>query len=161
MTQALPWMLGIALVAASCRAEAVCPFLNSATAGGILGGKVTVSVVGRNGKNDDAACEFARESHDAPSVLRIEVKTMNNWRAEFPPFLAQCGPNAVALRGIGNAAVGCSGTAKNGTLYDQVLSRVRERSLLVRLTVGDKHAGVTSLREQSIQTAEEVAGNLF
>ncbi len=154
-------MLLAALVAASCHAETVCPFLNSATAGGILGFKVLVSVTAKNNSNDDATCEFTRESSEPLYVLRIEVRTMSQWRAEFPPFVAQCSPNAVALRGVGNEAVACSGTGKNGSRYDQVLSRIRERALLVRVTAADKHSAAASLREQSTKAAEEVAGNLF
>ncbi len=137
-------------------AEAACPFINTATAGGILGGKMRVSVTPGPANSGDAVCEFNRESG---STLRIQVKTMAHWRAEFPAFLAQCGANSVALRGIGNEAVACSGT-QNGKLYDQILSRVRERSILVRVTAADPQAGST-LREQARKAAEMVAGFLF
>lgn len=146
------------LAAASCLAEDACPFLNAATAGGFLGGSVRVSVTATNKKNDDALCEFTRESADY--ILRIEVKTMSNWRAEFPPFLAQC-PKGDTLRGIGNEAIACGGTSGGGKLFDQVLSRVRERSLFVRVTTSDKHAAAAMLREQSSKAADEVSGNLF
>ncbi len=139
-------------------AEATCPFINTATASGILGGKVQVSVVPGPANSGDAVCEFAREGGTA-SVLRIQVKTMAHWRAEFPPFLAQCGPDPMALRGIGNEAEGCAGT-QDGKPYYQIFSRVRERSILVRVTAADPKAG-TLLREQARKVGEAVAGFIF
>jgi hypothetical protein len=93
-------------------------------------------------------------------ALRIEVKAMSNWHTEFPVFLAQC-PKGERLRGIGNDAVACGGTEDSGKLFDQVLSRVRERSLLVRVFSGDKHTTAAELREQSSTAADVVSGNLF
>lgn len=132
--------------------------MNNATAGGILGGKVQVSVVSGPANSGDGTCEFTRESGAA--MLRIQIKTMANWRAEYPPFVSQCGPNPTVLRGIGTEAVGCSGTAKDGKLYHQILSRIRERSLLIRVASSDQQAA-PALSEQARKAGEMVAGFLF
>jgi hypothetical protein len=150
--------IGIFAVAGCDAAEAVCPFINTATVSGILNGKPQVWVVPGPANSGDAVCEFALDS--AGFHLRIQTNTMASRRTEFPAFVAQCGPNPIALRGIGSEAVGCAGTGKDGKLYYQVLSRVRERSLLVRLTSVDR-AAAPLISEQARKVGEAVAGFLF
>jgi hypothetical protein len=116
------------------RAESACPWLNAATAGGILGGPVTTSV-------KPGVCEFAR----GEAVLRIEVQ-------KKPAVLsAKCESKATPLRAIGNEAVACNaGTA------EMVIGRVRDERFLVSLRMVDASAG-----ERVRKVAEQVAGSLF
>lgn len=140
-------------------AEDSCPWLNSATASGVLGNSVTASVTHPDKSKDDAVCEFTSRTAE-PSVLRIEVKTMANSTADFPAWLAQCGSNSTPVRGIGNQAVSC-GREKGPDTSEEIISRIRDRALLVRLTVRNASAPRSALREKASAVAEIVAGNLF
>lgn len=162
--QLLAWSLLLLLGSAGVRAEVPCPFLNAETAADILGsgdGKVTTAVTVTDKGKTDATCEFVLTSPKASSVLRIEVRTMKDWRKEFPAFLSQCGSHPTKVIGIGNDAIACDGTAEGGKVFEQLLSRVRERSLSVRMTSDDAHAEKGAMRSQSIEVADEVSGNLF
>ena len=142
-------------------AAALCPFMNEATATGILGGPVEVQVTVTEKDKGDATCEFRRKTDDSSLSLNIQVKTMHDWRVEFPPFVAQCGHRSEPIRGIGNEAVACTGDADDHKRYDQILSRVRERSLSVRVTTLSSQLNAGTLRQKAFQSADLVSGNLF
>ena len=127
----------ILLFAAASRGQQSCPWLNAATAAGVLGGDVKSQIT-------EDSCLFAHGS----SELRIEVKTVNL------PYKPDCSPNPTALRAIGNEAVACE---KPGS--DQVAGRVRDRAFFVRLTSNDFSR--IALREKVHSVAEQVAGILF
>ncbi len=130
------------------RAEQICPWFNSATAAGVLGGPVKATVT-------QSACEFTRQG-SVSYTLRIEVTNT----VDFKSWLAQCGPKAIPIRGIGNQAVACDLT--NGSQVSaQVLSRVRERAFLVRVSANRPSAPLAPLREQARGVADHVSGNLF
>lgn len=132
----------VVLLCASAAAESRCPWLNTATAGGVLGGPVEVSVT-------STSCEFSR----AGAVLRIEVTA-----ASAPAV--QCGPGAEELKGIGNQAFACEYKGKPGWSAEQVVGTVRDRAFVVRIsTVG--RAMANSWREKTLKIAAQVAGILF
>ena len=135
------------------RAEQVCPWLNSATAAGVLDGTVT-STVAHSG-----VCKFVREG-TGTYTLRIEVITMAHLPADFTSWLAQCGPKSTPVRGIGNQAVACD-IAEDSEISAQILSRVRERAFLVRVSANKASAQLQTLREQARSVADQVSGNLF
>ncbi len=151
----------VLLVAPVCQASGSCPWLNSATAGGVLGGTVSGAVTHRATNKADVNCEFARQEGAATYVMNIDVVTMNNVEVDFAAFVAQCGKHSSPLRGIGNVAVACSYKNHHWKRSEQVISRVRERALLVRVSTTDKAATAAVLREEARSTAEQVAGNLF
>lgn len=131
------------------RAEQICPWLNSATASGVLGGSVTTSVT------QSSTCEFIRKG-PVTYTLRIEVTNT----ADFKSWLAQCGPKATPVRGIGNQAVACDLT-NDSQVSAQILSRVRDRAFLVRVTASKTSASLQPLRDQARSVADQVSGNLF
>jgi hypothetical protein len=172
-----------------CRAEESCLWLNAATAGGFLGGEVTAtvspgnahtpkvqtanaksgagplsanpSVTGYAGNGmDDSDCFFVRQPPSA-GALRIEVRTMSKPAKEFASYTARCGPHAVPLQAIGNEAFTCETKEKSGRIAEQVVGRVRERSFVVRLSMGGGSISQTLLREKAEKVAEIVSGNLF
>jgi hypothetical protein len=124
-----------------------CPWLNAATAGGILGGPVRVEIT-------PASCEFTRESGSREMVLRIEV-------APTSAPHATCGAGAESLKAIGNEAHACAFSAKPGWLAEQVTGRVRDQAFLVRLSTNDASTAPKTLREKACNIAEQVAGILF
>jgi hypothetical protein len=116
-------------------ADKPCPFMNAATAGGILEGPVGFTM----SKN---ACEFTRSNSDAR--LRIEVGSE----------LAKCSTPAERLNAIGNEAVACT----IDPTTEQVAGRVRKQTFLIRVSGPFPQ---NKLREKAVNAAEQVAGNLF
>jgi hypothetical protein len=170
------WLLGIVLLAlplcapAVCAASENCPWLNAATAAGALKGSVTFTVThpgaGKTGADKpgadktDATCEFIHREGAVLSKLQIEVETMKDPSREFASYTAKCGRNATLLRAIGNEALLCSLRSKN-QYSEQVVSRVRERAFLVRVSSNSSGPERTELLDQSQKIAEQVAGFLF
>ena len=122
------------LLAASCCAENVCPWLNAATAAGVLGGPVTALV-------SPAVCEFVRPQ----STLHIEV------RKKPAAVEAKCESKGTPLKGIGNEALECSTVGR-----EMVIGRVRDQRFVVWIQSSDP-----AVRESARKVAEQVAGNLF
>ena len=142
-------------------ADEICPYLNSATASGVLGGPVTLALTRATNNKEDATCEYTRKDNALTYSMRIEVVTLADKQTNFAVYLAQCGRNPTSLRGIGNEAVVCALPKKDGQESEQVISRVRDRAFLVRISSTDPSAKHTSLRDQARNVAEQVAGNLF
>lgn len=132
-----PLITLLLLTAAFARGQQPCPYLNSATAAGVLGGEVTSQV------NGDI-CLFTHNS----SQLGIQVQTINL------PYNPNCAPNPVPLNAIGNQAVACDGEGS-----EEVAGRVRERAFFVRLTSNSFTRA--ALRDKTRSVAEQVAGILY
>jgi hypothetical protein len=124
-------------------AEDRCTWLNAATAAGVLGGAVQMTVT-------SASCEFVRQE----TSLRIEVAAAN------APHV-QCGSGAEQLKAIGNEAQACAYEGKPGWIAEQVVGRVRDQAFLVRISTRDQSAAPKLLREKARKIAEQVAGILF
>jgi hypothetical protein len=135
-------------------AAEICPWLNAATAGGVLGGTVAVTVT-RAKTGDDATCTFVRHDGSLALDLRIEVETMRSPSKDFPSYAARCHSSAVPLKAIGNEAFACSDDGA-----EQVVGRVRDRAFLVRIRTTD-HSPPPALREKARKVAEQLAGILF
>jgi hypothetical protein len=164
MTTFLLWFIGLGLLclpSARCLAQARCLWLNAATAGGILGGEVEMSVTPLTTAGDET-CEFTRTDGTMMSMLRIEVHTMELPAKDFASSLSRCGGGTLPLKRIGNEAVQCLSMGSAQTAQEQVIGRVRERIFI--LTVRRKPAAIASkeaLREDTRNTAEQIAGSLF
>jgi hypothetical protein len=172
-----------ALLAPEGRAEAKCPWLNAATAGGVLGGEasMTVSAPAEHGtmphtepnvyqedqvRTDrfDVTCEFSRKADSGTYTLRIVVETMKDPAKEFAGQLAHCPGTTVALRAIGNEAVQC--VAKNGFSNgeEMVIARVRDRAFVltvIRPSAAPASTTGDALRDDTRNIAEQIAGSLF
>lgn len=133
-------------------ADDTCPWLNTPTAAGALGGNVTLALLHSDKNKEDGSCEF---THAAVS-LRIAVET----GVDFTSWFKRCPADATHLRGIGNEAVSCE-LKDGGNNSMQVLGRVRDRAFLVRITAPDSSLPREKAREQAHIIAELVAGNLF
>ena len=145
-----------------CHAQTKCPWLNEATARGILSGPVTVTV-----KLDDqgaGVCKFTRQQGAAIHELRISVDLMADISKQFPAHLAQCPPKSPALPATGNEAVTCTTHTKENHYAELVVGRVRNQAFVVSIssTVQDDSSMTQKMRrEKSNQIAEQVAGILF
>ncbi len=177
-------LVGIVFLAlcapAICAASENCPWLNAATAAGALKGSVTYTVTHPAADKTaadktaadktaadktvadktDATCEFIHREGAVLSKLQIEVETMKDPSREFASYTAKCGRNATPLRAIGNEALLCSLRRKN-QFSEQVVSRVRERAFLVKVSSNSAGPERTELLDESQKIAEQVAGFLF
>ena len=149
----LRFLLLPALLPVICAAEEKCPWLNAATAAGVLGGAVKAIVT-------ETACEFVHRDGSSESKLRIQVETIAA-TTEFASRVAQCGSGAVPLKAIGNEAVACSYAEKKGQMAEQVVGRVRNQAFLVRVSTSDHSATSAGLRDKARKVAEQIAGFLF
>ena len=159
-------LLGILFLALSlgtpamCKASENCPWLNAATAAGALNGAVTFTVTRSGEDKPDASCEFVHQDGYVLTSLQIEVQTMKDPSREFAAYWAKCGQHATPLRAIGNEAQVCSLRKKN-QYSEQVVSRVRERAFLVRVSSNGSTPEPALLRDKTQKIAEQVAGFLF
>jgi hypothetical protein len=144
-----------------CESKESCPWLNEATAAGILEGSVTVAVTHNNSNKEDASCEFIRQQKSVATVLRIEVATMTESAGTFASYAARCGSNGTPLKAIGNEAVVCSVEVKKRQVGEQVVGRVRNRAFIVSVSSNADSAESSELREKARRVAEQVAGFLF
>lgn len=156
---------GAAAIPALCQKKDACPWLNSGTAAGFLQGPVVSTVEHTNKAKDidDATCEFVYRHESVVTTLRIEVTTLNPAPAGFSAYTAQCGSNGVPLKAIGNEALACSFDAKGKKrlISEQVVSRVRNRAFIVRISTNAASPDRTALRQQTEEISEQVAGILF
>ena len=152
-------LLGVS--AAHAATTQTCPWLNAATAAGVLEGPVAVSVSYLDPDNKDAACEFTYRGDHTTRTLRIEVNTMRDVTHDFPQYIAKCGQDAKALSAIGNEAIMCRIPGYDKQVAEQVVSRVRERAFIVGLLSNEPAAERDSMRDKTRKIAEQVAGFLF
>jgi hypothetical protein len=137
-----------------------CPWLNAATAAGALSGSVAFTITHSSENKEDAACEFVHRDGALLTSLQIEVETMKDPSREFATYSAKCGRHATPLRAIGNEALVCSLRRRN-QYAEQVVSRVRERAFLVRVSSNAAGPERAELLDKSRKIAEQVAGFLF
>jgi hypothetical protein len=128
-----------------------CPYMNAATAAGIVGGEVKSSFV------SSGVCDFAT----VLTKLRIVVETVSDAASQFRAYAARCEGIRAALPAIGNEAVACSHGEKDGLRVDQVIGRVRDKIFDIQLSTRDHTLTAAGLREKSKLAAEQVSGNLF
>ncbi len=123
-----------------------CPWLNGATAAGILGGPVQL-------KANPTTCEFVRAQDRARYQLRIEVRPITAHNS-FESYLSRCGRHRTPLKGIGNEAFACRDDRG-------VLGRVRDQMFIVRVSAPGHSMSPDVLEENTRKIAEQVAGALF
>jgi hypothetical protein len=156
-------LLGLATLApAVCHGQTKCPWMNEATARGILGGAVTATAT----ISDQGAgvCKFSRQQGSQAYELRISVEIMTDIPKQFPTYLTQCPPRSSPLRAIGNEAVTCSAESKAEPYAELVVSRVRNQAFVVSVssTVLDDASMTQKMRRDKANlAAEQVAGILF
>jgi len=147
----------IALLPFAVHAEDRCPWMNRATAGGLLGGEASMRVTAADA--DNGSCAFELRQGDSLSRLTIQVTTMRTPKTDFASYLARC-PNGTPLKAIGNEAVTCPGT-DHDERFEQVVGRVRDHAFIVRVSTTGRGADAGALRERAAKAAEQVAGILF
>lgn len=157
----LAW--GAFLLPFPCLAQANCPWLNAATAAGVLGGPVQMAVSDMNKNSGDATCTFTRTQ--SPDNLKIRVITMANPISEFETLKKSCGPEANHLRAIGNEAIACAVPAHSEQQEQKVIGRIRNRAFIITLTGSTVPNGPDSPPDvwarKTERVAEAVVGILY
>ena len=156
-------LLGLAMLVPSvCHGQTKCPWINEATARGILIGPVTLTA--KVSDRGDGVCEFSRQQGASVYQLRVSVNIMTDIPKQFPTYLAQCLPNSTPLRAIGNEAVMCSTRGTGDQSAEKVVGRVRDQAFLVSVSSSvqnDPSMTHEMRREKANLMAEQVAGILF
>jgi hypothetical protein len=157
------FLLGLAMLLPTvCQAQTKCPWMNEATARGILGGPVTLTL--NVNDHGDGVCDFSLQHAAAIRHLHISVFSMTDIPKEFPSYLAQCPPRSAALRSIGNEAVFCTSQGRAAPDAEKVVGRVRAQAFVVDVSStvkGDPSMTQEMRREKANLAAELVAGILF
>lgn len=181
----LRWMMLTACLAAAAPGlmhGQGCAWLNTATAGGLMGTDASVKVTPItehltqtqesarliSGAKPDAVCTFLPEQAQTGAQLEIAVHTMTDIPAEFAQFSAACGKNAISLRAVGNVAMECSASDEKHNRVEKVIARTRDRAFLLSWTIpgeaansGPEAMSQEAIREKMRNLAEQVAGSLF
>jgi hypothetical protein len=145
-----------------CFAEVPCPWLNAATAGGVLGGEVQSSTVAVTPEGD-GTCRFVRKQASSTFTLSIDVHTMPLPSNAFAAYLAQCNGTTLPLTGIGNEAFQCVSRGGSGDGEERVIGRVRDRAfiLTINANLAKQAQAKAGLSPETRNVAEQVAGALF
>lgn len=146
---------------ALCQANVGCPWLNVATASGVLrssdsGTMATLSEGGR------AACSFVYHDATASRELKITVEEVKDPSQAISAYKARCGAGASPLQALGNEA--CAAEIEGKTHGQEVIGRVRDQVFTVIITTStrnDPSMSRDALKEKTRNIAEQVAGALF
>jgi hypothetical protein len=148
---------------AVCQANVGCPWLNVATASGVLrsSDSETMATLAQGSRE---VCRFVYHDATASRELRITMEQVQDPSQAMTGYKARCSGNASPLQGIGNEAVACTRDVKGQTDGEQVIGRVRDQVFTVTITTSarnDLSMSRDALRENTRNIAEQVAGALF
>jgi hypothetical protein len=160
-------LLTLSLVAlfssALCHAKNNCPWLNEATASGLLGGDAIGEFTDAS-TSAPAVCTFTEKDGAASRILRITVEVTPDYVAKLKSAEQSCGADAAAIQAIGNEAISCAADDRKGALGERVVGRVRDQVFTIAITAsakGDLLLTRPILKTKIYTAAEQVAGNLY
>ena len=148
---------------ASAHATNNCPWINEATASGLLGGAATGTVTDATA-GQPTVCAFVSKIEGRTHTLRIAVELASDAHARLGELAHFCGTDAANLPAIGNEALICAADDRQGGLVERVLGRVRDQVFSVTLSSTQKRDPVlnrAALRARISMAAEQVSSNLF
>jgi hypothetical protein len=150
------------LTPAMARAANSCPWMNEATASGLLGGDAVGAFSA--GQDQPSLCTFTQHDGNETRTLQIAVETAANPHARFL-FIAQtCKSPAVQIAAIGNEAMVCPIDPHGNEVGERIMGRVRDQVFTIALSSSLKTDTVLTketLRVKLGIAAEQVTGNLF
>ena len=149
--------------AALCQANTGCPWLNVATASGVLrtSESETMATLFEGSR---AACSFVYHDATASRELRITMEQVQDPSQAMTACKARCSGEASPLQAIGNEAVTCAADTKGQADGEQVIGRVRDQIFTVTIMTSarnDPSMSRDALKEKTRNIAEQVAGALF
>lgn len=150
--------LGALLFSALCKAQDVCPWINTATV--IDGPDPAVSDVQSIVTDGGKTCMFHYRKSGLLYNMQIAVHPLVGNAKDEAANAAKCKAAKTSLAGIGNEAALCS----TGAHGERVVGRVRDRVFVVDVSVKTGHGSnetAKALGDMATLMAEQVAGNLF
>ena len=150
---------GLMLSAGMAHAQARCPWLNVATASGVLNGPASLEM--RQPAPNETHCLFRR--NDSELTLEIVVKSQQDVSQGITAEQAACTSPVTRVQAIGNEALLCADDHKP-TRGSEVIGRVRDsvfRVVIVTRARNDPALARDVLEQKARDTAEQVAGSLF
>jgi hypothetical protein len=148
---------------AICQMNTGCPWLNVATATGVLRSSEhsPMAILAQGGK---AACDFTYRDATASRELKITVEEVKDAQQAMSAYKARCVSSVTSLRAIGNEAVTCAIESKGKSHGQQVIGVVRDQIFTVTVMTSAQNDPVMpreALEEKSRSLSEQVAGALF
>jgi hypothetical protein len=150
-----------ATTAASGHAQAHCPWLNVATASGMLNGPAILDV--QKPSPDETVCAFRYTVQGTVYSLQIDVRLHQDISRGLGSESSVCTSPGAALRAIGNEANICAEDSKS-LHSDVVIGRVRDSIFRVSVSTSARNDPAMprdALEQKAKDTAEQVAGALF
>jgi hypothetical protein len=147
----------------TCQAKNNCPWINEATASGLLGGDA-VGDFAEASAGQPAVCTITQTGAGFTRTLRITVEVTPDTHARWESAAQACGKNAAPLLAIGNEASMCALDNRNSGLAELVVGRVRDQLFTITLSTTLKDDLILTrmaLKEKAYTASEQVAGNLF
>jgi hypothetical protein len=146
-----------------CRASNDCPWLNEATASGLLGGDA-VGAFTDAAAGQPAVCTFTYDGQGTKRTLRITVEVTPDAHARVMAAAQSCGAAAAPIKAIGNEAMSCAVDDRKGGPGERVMGRVRDQAFTVTIAStlkNDPELTRDALKAKIYMAAEQVSGNLF
>lgn len=150
-------------LATNCQAKNNCPWINEATAGGILGGEAVGDFTPAS-EGQPAVCTFTQTGANFTRTLRITVEVTPDTHVRLQAASQACGKNAAPIQAIGNEASMCPLDTHSPGLSELVVGRVRDQLFTITLSTTLKDDLILTrmtLKEKAYTASEQVAGNLF
>lgn len=150
-------------LAANCHAKNNCPWINEATASGLLGGDA-VGDFTEASAGQPAVCTFTQTGAGFTRTLRITVEVTPNTHARLQSATQACGKNAVPMQAIGNEASMCALDNRSTGQGELVVGRVRDQLFTITLGTTLKDDPILTrmaLKDKAYTAAEQVSGNLY
>jgi hypothetical protein len=138
-----------------------CPWLNEATASGLISAD-SVGTYTAATPTQPAVCAFAEKSGLARD-LTITVEAASDPHARMKAMTEACANGAAPLTAIGNEAVYCAADPRGG-IGERVIGRVRNQVFSITLSSPIKNDPILTrdaLKARIHEAAEQVSGNLF
>jgi hypothetical protein len=140
-----------------------CPWINEATASGLLGADAVGSFTDATAAQP-AVCTFIQEELGTTRTLRITVMDTPEFRALLDSETKACATPASPLIALGNEAIACSGDDRKKLYAERVVGRVRNQVFTITLSTTRKDDSILTRSELKLRilvAAEQVSGNLF
>lgn len=159
-------LLGFGLIGmpAVCKAANTCPWINEATASGILGGDAVGELTGGLDNGGTAVCEFTQQGDGFKRTLQITVELAPDSHSRLSTIEQSCGSDAVPLKAIGNEALVCAADDRKSGQGERVVGRVRDQVFTITIKTTMKADPILTrmeLKSRVTAAAEQVSGNLF
>jgi hypothetical protein len=147
----------------TCRAKNNCPWINEATASGLLGGDALGDFTEASA-GQPAVCTITQTGTGFTRTLRITVEVTPDTHTRLQSAAQACGKNAAPMQAIGNEASMCAIDIRNAALGELVVGRVRDQLFTITLSTTLKDDPIltrSGLKDKAYTASEQVAGNLF